>query len=80
MPNPRFEVGDKVRVVRIMASPGPGENNDDLSEGGQLKLEAFIGQVFKIKMIDRDHNDGVLIHYEMDNCDDSFYEGELTYA
>jgi hypothetical protein len=82
MLSPRYSVGDKVKVVRIIPCAYMSQDgNDDLSEAGQAKLEAYIGRVFTIGKVEWD-SDKQIASYEMDTREntDSFYDEELTYA
>lgn len=73
----RFQVGDKVRIVRIIVAPAFGPN-EDLSEKGQEELEKQIGSIVTIKEVaelDR------TISYEMTDASssDSYWEQELDW-
>jgi hypothetical protein len=81
MLGPRYEVGDKVRVVRIIPSAYKSDRSgDDLSEAGQAKLEEYIGKVLTIKEVQFDSDTHISSYDMKEGGSDSFYGEELAFA
>lgn len=75
----RFQVGDRVRVAR--AVPSTPQCAVDLSDGGLALYEEYIGKTFVISgIVEGDDEEDNPVLYEMDDCDDCFYELELDWA
>ena len=77
MKEPRFNVGDKVKVCRVFALFVT--SNLDAAQEVQDKVEGFLGQVFKVAKVNP-HQGGKRWSYVLKQCGESFREEELDWA